>query len=68
MVCSGCKKSCLTLIKAAAPPVFLAVSSSNVSVCAQTFSRAADEGLPSETVIKLVAATAVKEVRLTYPE
>lgn len=44
------KKSSLTLTNAAAvPPRRLAASSRSASVCAQTFSMAAEEGLPSET-------------------
>lgn len=40
----SCRNSSRTLMKAAAPPVLLAMASSIVSVCAQSVSSAAEDG------------------------
>lgn len=45
----GCRKSLRMLMSAVAPPFLFVASVRRVSVCAQSFSRAAEEGLPRDS-------------------
>lgn len=56
----GRSRSRCTFTNATAPPVLAAVSFMNASVCAHSFSSAADEGFPRDTTTLLISTRIVQ--------